>query len=152
MAFDGDADGVRLSMKRKFADYLTDRETLYKQDVLNCFGDALDAAKAKPRLAVSVDDLRRYDADLYQRLMRGPVEALPALESAVRDYAATLATSNPKLGLAATTPAELFVGLQGEFGALAVSPRGLTSERLGRMVCAALGLAVVCWKEQVEHI
>jgi len=81
------------------------------------------------RLIVNLDDLRDYNRDQANQLLKQPVDCLPAFEGALKEI--VTAVFNEEKHEAAST---YHIGLSGSFGDHHVSPRSLHSGLLGRMV------------------
>ncbi|KAJ2363600.1 MCM DNA helicase complex subunit [Coemansia sp. RSA 2610] len=86
----------------------------------------------KPRLIVSMDHIREFDAELAAQLMAEPAEFMPALEAAATEAGRAAAT---RTGVAVDTMFQVAVGFRGAFGAHHVTPRGLRARQLGQLVC-----------------
>ena len=83
------------------------------------------------RLLVDMADLRAYNAELCNRLMRGPVPHMRAAEEA---FKGVMVGDFPEKEFRDES-AEFKVGFVGSFGAHHVSPRALLSRFLGQLVC-----------------
>jgi DNA replication licensing factor MCM3 len=82
--------------------------------------------------------LRAWNEGLQRQLLQHPAEYLPGFQDAIRDY---IAKNDATRALVADT--EVFVGISGEFGALELSPRELSSAQLGKLV-KVYGIVTKC--------
>jgi len=89
---------------------------------------------------VNLNDLRGLDSSLVNRMMATPVPYLIALEAAANEIAASESTDYTKLKNDGIT---LRIGFEGSFGSNHVSPRGLLSSCLRRLVCVE-GIVTKC--------
>ncbi|KAJ1933317.1 MCM DNA helicase complex subunit, partial [Linderina macrospora] len=89
---------------------------------------------AQPRLVVSIDHLREFDAEFAAHLVAEPSEFIPALEDAAKQIAVRLAGAE-NVVIADLKTYRVAVGFQGSFGAHHVTPRGLRARLLGQLVC-----------------
>lgn len=87
--------------------------------------------KQECRLIVNINDLRRWDKQQVRAraLLNSSIEELIAFEKAFRDYVDSI---EPDYQLKVP---ELFIGLEGSFGAKHVTPRTLNSNYLGQIAC-----------------
>ncbi|OQS00201.1 DNA replication licensing factor MCM3 [Thraustotheca clavata] len=96
------------------------------------------------RLLVDLNLLRVYDAaftagsdeaNIVTRLLQQPADYLPALQDAVREAVLHAQSSyNPK-AVNTSDISQIQVGLEGDFGAHFITPRGLVSTFLCQCVC-----------------
>lgn len=82
------------------------------------------------RLIVNVDDLRSYDRELSDGLLKQPMEYLPAFDVALETIAKTVVDSD-KHDLAERG---YKIGLSGSFGDHHVNPRTLRALHIGKMI------------------
>ncbi|GJN89130.1 hypothetical protein Rhopal_002104-T1 [Rhodotorula paludigena] len=84
------------------------------------------------RLIVNLDDLRDYDREFCDGLLKEPAAWLPAADAALKDMAVHASTER----MAEIIKQETFyVGFKGSFGENHTTPRTLKSDKLGKMVC-----------------
>ncbi|KAJ2629776.1 MCM DNA helicase complex subunit, partial [Coemansia sp. RSA 1694] len=119
------------------------REYLERENRVNADYEELEriCAGEKPRLIVSVDHLREFDAELAASLAAEPADYIPAFEAAATELGAALAGA---AGHAVDT--NLFrvaVGFRGAFGARHLTPRGLRAAQLGQLLCVE-GIVTRC--------
>eukprot|EP00898_Chlorokybus_atmophyticus_P003404 jgi/Chlat1/4064/Chrsp26S04106 len=124
---------ARLANKRTFLDFLDDT-----------VGGTQNKAKVERavetkhhRLIVNLADLRTFNRELANRLIRHPGEFMQAFEEAVAE---AMRNVDPKC-LPLTE--EAHIGFEGNFGANAVTPRLLLSPYLSSMVCVE-GIVTKC--------
>ncbi|KAJ2908524.1 MCM DNA helicase complex subunit, partial [Coemansia aciculifera] len=123
------AEDLFLERQRHYGEYL-ERENRVNADYAEL---GRICGHEKPRLIVSVDDLRDFDAELASQLMSSPADFIPALEAAATELAVTLAAA---AGHAADTNVfHVAVGFRGSFGARHLTPRGLRAAQLGQLLC-----------------
>ncbi|GAA5825650.1 hypothetical protein JCM11251_000323 [Rhodosporidiobolus azoricus] len=90
----------------------------------------LDASER--RLAVNLDDLRDYDREFCDGLLKEPAAWLPAADAALKD----MAVNSSNAGMGEILKSETFyVGFKGSFGENHTTPRTLRSDKLGKMIC-----------------
>ncbi|KAJ2147921.1 MCM DNA helicase complex subunit [Coemansia sp. RSA 564] len=95
----------------------------------------------KPRLVVSMDHIREFDAELAEQLMAEPAEFIPGLEAAATEAGRAAAV---RAGVALDAGQfRVAVGFSGAFGTHHVTPRGLRARQLGRLVCVE-GIVTRC--------
>ncbi|GAA6007918.1 hypothetical protein JCM10207_004924 [Rhodosporidiobolus poonsookiae] len=84
------------------------------------------------RLIVNLDDLRDYDREFCDGLLKEPSAWLPAADAALKDMAVN--SANDRMGevLKGET---FYVGFKGSFGENHTTPRTLKSDKLGKLVC-----------------
>lgn len=83
------------------------------------------------RLIVNIDDLRDYNREYADGLLKRPVEFLPAFEDALKNVIQQALGDEGKLE---TSEKTFKIGLSGSFGDLHVSPRTLHAAQLGKMI------------------
>ncbi|KAL7747634.1 MCM DNA helicase complex subunit [Sorochytrium milnesiophthora] len=93
------------------------------------------------RLIVSIDELRQYNRQTAQNLLRLPMDYLPAFDKALRDIVMT--AYNPVKDRPMQDAQVYYVGLRGAFGEHHVNPRTLNASHLGQMVCVE-GIVTRC--------
>ncbi|KAK7468574.1 MCM DNA helicase complex subunit [Stygiomarasmius scandens] len=81
------------------------------------------------RLIVNIDDLRDYNREYADNLLKHPVDYLHAFEDALKNIVERV--DDGKHGIEGKT---FHIGLSGSFGDHHVSPRTLNSSQLGRMI------------------
>ncbi|KAJ1905142.1 MCM DNA helicase complex subunit, partial [Coemansia sp. IMI 209127] len=111
------------------------REYLERENRINSDMEELEriATSEKPRLIVSVDQIREFDAELAESIVSEPAEFIPAFEAAATELGLALAT-----GAGHIVEANAFhvaAGFSGSFGARHLTPRGLRASLLGQLVC-----------------
>ncbi|XRB05274.1 DNA replication licensing factor MCM3 [Pycnococcus provasolii] len=118
------SEEIRQARKRLFSSFL-------EQD----HGHGLYAEKVrtmvesqKTRLLVDLADFRAFDGDTAKRLMKNPIEYMPAFEDALDEY---IRQEHPKF---LTPKMNVAVGFTGSFGFHRVSPRELLSGYLATLV------------------
>ncbi|GAA5860021.1 hypothetical protein JCM1840_001844 [Sporobolomyces johnsonii] len=84
------------------------------------------------RLIVNLDDLRDYDREFCDGLLKEPAGWQPAADAALRDSAVNAANDRTAEQLKKET---FYVGFKGSFGENHATPRTLRSDKLGKMVC-----------------
>ncbi|GAA5885550.1 hypothetical protein JCM6882_007464 [Rhodosporidiobolus microsporus] len=90
----------------------------------------LDASER--RLVVNLDDLRDYDREFCDGLLKEPASWLPAADAALKD----MAINSSNAGMGEILKQETFyVGFKGSFGENHTTPRTLKSDKLGKMIC-----------------
>ncbi|ORY92577.1 MCM2/3/5 family-domain-containing protein [Leucosporidium creatinivorum] len=80
------------------------------------------------RLIVNLDDLRDYDREFCDGLLKEPSAWQPAADQALKDCAVNTGSE----GLREET---FYVGFRGSFGENHATPRTLRADKLGKMVC-----------------
>ena len=98
-------------------------------------GGGDDDDKRQKRLLLSVNDLRKYDGALAQRVMHRPLDYLKAWEEATKQWMETQLVLKEK--------EDVTVGMVGNFGSRTMTPRELRSSHLGEHVCV-LGIVTHC--------
>ncbi|KAJ1949379.1 MCM DNA helicase complex subunit, partial [Linderina pennispora] len=88
----------------------------------------------RPRLVVSIDHIREFDAELAAQLVAEPAEFIPPLEDAAKQIAVRLANAE-NVFIPDIKTYRVAVGFQGSFGAHHLTPRGLRAKFLGQLVC-----------------
>ncbi|GAA5970861.1 hypothetical protein JCM11641_004484 [Rhodosporidiobolus odoratus] len=84
------------------------------------------------RLIVNLDDLRDYDREFCDGLLKKPAGWLPAADAALKDMA--INSSNDRMG-EVLKQETFYVGFKGSFGENHTTPRTLKSDKLGKMIC-----------------
>ncbi|PLW18349.1 hypothetical protein PCANC_14195 [Puccinia coronata f. sp. avenae] len=84
--------------------------------------------KGERRLIVNLDDLRDYNREYCDRLLKTPIEHMAAFELALSEMVASMAPAD------AQTHRRHYVGLRGSFGDHHVNPRTLRSHMIGKIV------------------
>ncbi|BGP15822.1 MCM DNA helicase complex subunit [Rhodosporidiobolus nylandii] len=84
------------------------------------------------RLVVNLDDLRDYDREFCDGLLKEPAAWLPAADAALKDMA--INSSNDRMG-EVLKQETFYVGFKGSFGENHTTPRTLKSDKLGKMIC-----------------
>ncbi|KAF9269946.1 ATP dependent DNA helicase [Marasmius fiardii PR-910] len=112
---------------RRFEEFLnSDSSDLYnyKEDILRML------RKDENRLIINIDDLRDYDRELADGLLKQPADYFPSVEDALKTI-----LDNVKDSAKHDTEHKTYhVGFSGSFGDHHVSPRTLHSEQLGKMI------------------
>jgi len=89
--------------------------------------------EGKQRLVLGLSDLRAFNPEMAEGLLKTPAERIPAYEAALKDI---VANEDPNFRTLGNTEDTLFhVGVYGAFGANHVSPRTLASHLLSKLVC-----------------
>ncbi|KAJ1733253.1 MCM DNA helicase complex subunit, partial [Coemansia sp. Benny D160-2] len=111
------------------------REYLERENRINVDMEALERVvkSEKPRVIVSIDHIREFDATLAESIVMEPAEYIPAFEAAATELGQSLASSIGHSVEAATF--RVAAGFHGSFGAHQLTPRGLRASVLGRLVC-----------------
>lgn len=81
-------------------------------------------------MIININDLRNFDENLANRLLKQPREFVVALQEVATEISQSMDSSVSKTML----QRDLQVGFDGSFGANSVSPRGLLSSQLNRLV------------------
>ncbi|ETV88321.1 hypothetical protein H257_01595 [Aphanomyces astaci] len=141
-------DEVFRRHKNYFAQYI-DSDDSNLPDKIRALAETEGGSK---RLMVDLNVLRVYDgyftngndeANIVTRLLQQPSEYLPPLEDAVRDAIVNAQNSyNPKAALTVDA-SQVEVGLEGDFGAHFMTPRGLVASFLSQCVCVH-GIVTKC--------
>ncbi|GAA5850212.1 hypothetical protein JCM9279_003567 [Rhodotorula babjevae] len=84
------------------------------------------------RLVINLDDLRDFDREFCDGLLKEPASWLPAADAALKATAVNVASDRMAEALQQDT---FYVGYKGSFGENHTTPRTLKSEKLGKMVC-----------------
>ncbi|EQC34213.1 minichromosome maintenance protein 3 [Saprolegnia diclina VS20] len=137
----GPNDDALRRHKEYFLQYLESDESLLPEKI-RALADA--DGQGPKRLLVDLNLLRVYDAgftagsdeaNIVSRLLQQPAEYLPALQDAVREAVLHAQSSyNPK-AVNTNDVSQIQVGLEGDFGAHFVTPRGLVATFLCQCVC-----------------
>jgi len=131
MAAVDQAESVEFTdLKRRFNEFLDQDEDQggYKHKVREMLEER---GKSSYRLIVNLDDLRNWNDDLVRGILDKPEQSHVAFQSALAETAQGI---NPDLAKEAQT-VEFYVGYEGSFGTNHVTPRGLTSNYICRLVC-----------------
>lgn len=109
-----------------FKEFLTSSSTIYnyKEDILKMLRND------QTRLVVNIDDLRDYNREFADGLLKQPFEFLPAFEAALT----TLVEGFHEPGKHEIENRIYHVGFSGSFGDHHVSPRTLHAGHLGKMI------------------
>jgi DNA replication licensing factor MCM3 len=119
-------DEIHQRRTRQFEEFLTSTsdDYDYKADIVQMLREG------RNRLVVSLDDLRAYERELADGLLRQPVDFAPAFDDGLAQVVQAVHQPD-KHDIESTT---FHVGLAGSFGENHVSPRALSSHHLGRML------------------
>ncbi|KAA1106205.1 MCM DNA helicase complex subunit [Puccinia graminis f. sp. tritici] len=113
------------------------------KDIARIFTEFLDDETRKPnyrilvrkmvekgdrRLIVNLDDLRDYNREYCDRLLKSPIEHMAAFELALGEMVASLTSTDVQ------NQRRYYVGLRGSFGDHHVNPRTLRSHMIGKIV------------------
>ncbi|KAJ2559387.1 MCM DNA helicase complex subunit [Coemansia sp. RSA 1933] len=111
------------------------REYLERENRANSDMEELEriAGNEKPRLVVSIDQVREFDAELAESIVREPGEILPAFEAAATELGQAVATAAGHI--VDEHAFRVAVGFRGSFGTRHLTPRGLRAKLLGQLVC-----------------
>ncbi|KAF3918577.1 hypothetical protein AA313_de0200922 [Arthrobotrys entomopaga] len=132
---------------RKFSDFLDPpasvqnanrRYTQAIRDMLN---------RGQRRVILSLDDIRDFNSELATGLLKYPFGHIEALTRSVSEVSLSLAETG-KHNVDKDT--DFHVGLNGNFGDHAVSPRTLGSAHLNKMVCLE-GIVTKCSLKELFH-
>ncbi|VDD82610.1 unnamed protein product [Mesocestoides corti] len=115
-------DQSLIDSEREYVEFL-DESDVYKDRIIDVIN------KNKSRLIININDLRRENPKRTEQLLSNSFAELLACQRAIKRC---IQNADPDFAL---KHAEFFVGFEGSFGALHVSPRTLSSSLLGRMVC-----------------
>ncbi|EUB63480.1 DNA replication licensing factor MCM3 [Echinococcus granulosus] len=115
-------DQSLIESEREFVEFL-DESDFYRGRLVNMISDG------KSRLIISVNDLRRENPKRTEQLISNAFAELLACQRALKICVQNI---NPDY---AHRNSDFFVGFEGSFGSMHVSPRTLTSALLGHMVC-----------------
>ncbi|XP_067934630.1 DNA replication licensing factor MCM3-like [Watersipora subatra] len=94
-------------------------------------------SKKKQRLIVNVNDLRKGHPKRAASLLKDSFEEMAAFRRALKSLISAADTDYSKLH------PEFFIGLEGSFGSRHVTPRSLTSNHLGNIICLE-GIVTKC--------
>ncbi|KAJ2693848.1 MCM DNA helicase complex subunit [Coemansia sp. IMI 209128] len=131
------AEDLYLERQRHYREYL-ERENRVNPDYEEL---SRICTSAKPRLVVSVDHLREFDAELASSLVSEPADYIPAFEAAATELGVSLAAN---AGHAVDTNIfRVAVGFRGSFGERHLTPRGLRASQLGQLMCVE-GIVTRC--------
>ncbi|KAL8173083.1 UNVERIFIED_CONTAM: MCM DNA helicase complex subunit [Gekko kuhli] len=127
-------DDVELrEAQRDYLDFLDDEEDqgIYQSKVRTMISDN------QYRLIVNFNDLRRKNEKRAGRLLNNAFEEMVAFQRALKDMVASVDATYSK------QHEEFYVGFEGSFGSKHVTPRTLTSQFLGSIVCVE-GIVTKC--------
>lgn len=112
---------------RKFAEFLDrgDPSIDYTEKIINMLH------RGETRLIISLDDLREYDRELWQGVLKQPALFLPAADKALRETALALRRDDQVI----EDGAHFAMGYRGAFGDQLVNPRTIHASHLGKLVC-----------------
>eukprot|EP01038_Epipyxis_sp_PR26KG_P006189 gene6189-8524_t len=125
--------------KRKFIEFLgsDDHEGKYLERIRNTMSEFSNSFENgnrtnnhKKRFLVNINELRSLESDFARNLINKPREYIVALQEAVTESAKTLDPSNEKL----LKTNDIQVGFEGTLGHHSVTPRGLSSTFLNKLV------------------
>ncbi|XP_070782543.1 DNA replication licensing factor MCM3 [Enoplosus armatus] len=133
MATDVVDDREMREAQRDYLDFLDDDQDqgVYQSKVRDMISEN------KARLLVNINDLRRRNEARAAKLMSNAFEELLAFQRALKDLVASVDATYAK------QYEEFYIGLEGSFGSMHVTPRTLTSRLLGSMVCVE-GIITKC--------
>lgn len=120
--------GDRVRRFQEFLDHIAANGSSYRVAIKDM------VAKHKYRLAVSVDDIRAFDAELWTGLLATPADFLPALERALRDTVLTIYDPADARLEPLDDNQQFYVALSGALGDHHVTPRTISAADLSRMV------------------
>ncbi|KAG9017536.1 MCM DNA helicase complex subunit [Tulasnella sp. 427] len=115
---------------------LRDRARIFEEFLKDCPDNDYDADigtmldQDKTRLLVSVDDLRRYNKDYADGLLKHPSEYLPAFEAGLAERV----KANQNHEKHVISGKDYKIGLIGSFGDHHLNPRTLKATHLGKML------------------
>ncbi|KAK7041922.1 MCM DNA helicase complex subunit [Paramarasmius palmivorus] len=111
---------------RRFEEFLNSESDLYnyKDDIARML------RTDQNRLIVNIDDLRDYDRELADGLLKQPSDFVPPIEDALRNIIETVKDASKH----DTESKTYHIGFSGSFGDHHVSPRTVHSAQLGRMI------------------
>ncbi|XP_015270494.1 PREDICTED: DNA replication licensing factor MCM3, partial [Gekko japonicus] len=127
-------DDVELrEAQRDYLDFLDDEEDqgIYQSKVRTMISDN------QYRLIVNFNDLRRKNGKRASRVLNYAFEEMVAFQRALKDMVASVDATYSK------QHEEFYVGFEGSFGSKHVTPRTLTSQFLGSIVCVE-GIVTKC--------
>ncbi|KZP00762.1 ATP dependent DNA helicase [Calocera viscosa TUFC12733] len=120
------ADDLLRDRTRIFSEFLADERShwRYKDEIVQLL------RHDGRRLIVNLDDLRDYNREFADGLLREPNDFLPAFEQALMDTVQTVRDPEKHK----TDDKDYHIGLRGSFGDHHVNPRTLRASHLGRMI------------------
>lgn len=129
-------DDVLRDRSRKFEEFLalSSASFNYKDDLMRLL------TTEATRLIVNIDDLRGYDREFADGLLKSPVDWLPAADAALESLIKQVMADDAKYPVVAKN---YRIGFSGSFGDHHVSPRSLKAEHLGKMI-ALEGIITRC--------
>ncbi|KAG0141938.1 hypothetical protein CROQUDRAFT_67827 [Cronartium quercuum f. sp. fusiforme G11] len=109
-------------LARVFSEFLDDenRKPSYRELVRKML------SKGERRLIVNVDDLRDYNRDYCDLLLKDPIQYLTAFELALTELVQSMEENR--------TSQKFYIGLRGSFGDHLVNPRTLRSHMIGKII------------------
>ncbi|XP_076163964.1 minichromosome maintenance 3 [Ptiloglossa arizonensis] len=128
-----DRDQRLEEIQREYVDFLDDMEDqgIYTTLVKNMIDEN------KRRLYVNVNDLRRKNPTRAASLLNNSFEEHQAFQNALKQFIGSIDTDYAKGNI------DFFIAFEGSFGNKHVTPRTLTSNFLGNLVCVE-GIATKC--------
>ncbi|KAG7849049.1 hypothetical protein KL941_001867 [Ogataea angusta] len=120
--------GERVRVFQEFLDADLDSQTDYKDAI------KLMLQKGERRLAVSIDELREFNADFANGLLNHPADYLPAAETALRETVLALFNAYEYTQMEVTQDSDFYLAFRGAFGAHQLTPRSINSSFLSKMV------------------
>ncbi|EAU93216.1 ATP dependent DNA helicase [Coprinopsis cinerea okayama7 len=120
-------DAVLEERSRVFKNFLTEGSELYnyQDEILRMLRED------RTRLIINIDDLRDFNREYANGLLKQPTEYFPAIEDALSQIVKDVHNTE-KHAIEGKT---YHVGFSGSFGDHHVSPRTLNSGHLGKMIC-----------------
>jgi len=116
-------DELLRTRTRVFSEFL---ESSYRDDIGRII------RMNETRLIVNVDDLRDYNREYADGLLKEPIDFVPAFDAALTQVIKLVVTDPEKQGALETK--EFKVGLSGSFGDHHVNPRTLRAHHLSKMI------------------
>jgi DNA replication licensing factor MCM3 len=119
-------DDLMRDRTRKFEEFLTSDSTIYnyRDDIARML------RTDQTRLIVNIDDLRDYNREFADGLLKQPIDFIPAFDDALLG----VVTQVHEIDKHELEGKNYRVGFSGSFGDHHVSPRTLKSEHLGKMI------------------
>ncbi|KAK9476150.1 MCM2/3/5 family-domain-containing protein [Lipomyces japonicus] len=88
-------------------------------------------ARNERRLVVNLDEIREFDREFWEGILKTPAEYLPALDRALKDSVlATADTTRYRI----TDTDNFYVAFRGSFGDHAVNPRTISASHIGKLI------------------
>eukprot|EP00026_Physarum_polycephalum_P002662 Phypoly_transcript_02670.p1 GENE.Phypoly_transcript_02670~~Phypoly_transcript_02670.p1 ORF type:complete len:848 (-),score=98.11 Phypoly_transcript_02670:120-2663(-) len=97
--------------------------------------------RGEKRLVFNINDLRSFDPEVARNFIMNPSAYMPSFEEALKSEVSRIDDSVDANKNA--TEVEYFIGVEGSFGSHHVSPRGLYSSFIRRLVCVE-GIVTKC--------